>query len=74
METEHLSSLSEHVEPLLFVMCFIITSLLALLGWFVKRTVGKLEDNVNDLWELARDNQNKLIALRAEHDVRHRAD
>lgn len=72
--TNQINGLSEHIEPILFVFCFFITSLIAIIGWFIKRTLGKLEDNVEDLWALARSTEKDLTILSAEHKVRHKGD
>lgn len=63
--------LSEHIEPILFTFGFIITGLVAIVGWFSKRTVGKIEGNVEDLWELVRKVEMDFAKLKAEHRVRH---
>ena len=80
--TSSVTGLGEHIQPIMVFVAFVITSLLGILGWFLKRTLGKVENNVDDLWQLCRDTiqrdltavDKRLTTLETEHRIRHKGD
>lgn len=44
---EIVKSLGEHVGAILVLATMLISGLITIVGWFLKRTLGKLEDNVD---------------------------
>ena len=68
---EIVKSLGEHVGAILVLATMLISCLITIVGWFVKRTIGKLEDNLDNLLKTVVKHDRYLERIVTSHRLQH---
>ena len=68
-----LTDLSDHIGVLLYLLTIIFSAFASSLGWFITRTLAKIDQNQTKLFDMVGALASQLAAIQAQHDmlVRH---
>jgi CDP-diglyceride synthetase len=70
-EMEIVKALGEHIGAILVLAAILIASLITIVGWFVKRTLGKLEDNIDSTLKTVIKHDRYLERIITSHRLQH---